>query len=128
MPLLDDQAVIARRGERVGHALVNRLPVVMDLVGLAVHQPRRPATTSAAADKADALVPEANAQQRELRPEMADDVVGDPAFAGRAGAGLITMCVGLNCSTSSTVTLSLRNTRIVQTAVEPPPTSAPGCR
>src|SRR5438045_898722 len=81
--LLDDQAVIARGGEGVGHSLINRAAVVVDLIGLAVHQSFR-ADDFGATDESDALMAQAHAQERQLWTEMADNIVGNPTFAGRA--------------------------------------------
>src|SRR5205823_2704839 len=83
--IADDQAVIAGRREGVGHAGVDRAAVVVDLIGLAVHEPGG-ALDDGAGGETDALVPEAHAEHRQLWAEMADDVVGHTALPRRAGA------------------------------------------
>ena len=83
---LDHQAVVAGGGERVFQAFVQVAVVVVDLVGLAVHQP-------AGADDlrperlADRLVPQAHAQQRNLPGKALDARHGNAGLVGRAGAG-----------------------------------------
>ncbi len=84
--LLDNEAVVARGGEGVGHAGVDRFAVVVDLVGFAVHEAFG-ANDFGAGDEADALVAEADAENGEIGAELSDDVVGDTALFGRAGAG-----------------------------------------
>ena len=84
---------------------------MVDLVGLAVHEPLGP-FDDRAADEADALMAQADAQHRKLGAEMADDVVADAAFARRAGAGGNDDVRRGKASISSSVTLSLRKTRI----------------
>ena len=84
--LLDDERVVARGRERAGHAVEQSLPVVIDARRLAVHQPRR-ARHHPAVDLAHALVAQADAEDRRHRPQAADDLVGDAAVVGRAGAG-----------------------------------------
>src|SRR5205085_1806265 len=62
--LLDDQTVISRGGEGVGHACVDGAAVVVDLIGLAVHQTFG-ADDLGAADEADALVAQTHAKRRQ---------------------------------------------------------------
>ncbi|MCY1176850.1 hypothetical protein D9M73_171370 [compost metagenome] len=60
--ILDDQRMIARRGERRGQAREHARSVMRDGRGLAVHQPA--AHHAAAEMLADCLMPQAHAQQR----------------------------------------------------------------
>ena len=78
--------MVARGGEGIGHADVNGAAVVVNLVGLAVHEAGG-ALDDGAADKADALMAQADAEHRELWSEVADDVVAHAAFPGGARAG-----------------------------------------
>ena len=57
-----------------------RPAVVVDLVGLAVHQPLGALDDVGAEGEADALVAEADAEHRELGAEVPDDVVADAAL------------------------------------------------
>src|SRR5205814_347285 len=67
-------------------AEVNRLAIVVNLVGFSVHQSAGALDDSAEA-VADALVAEADAEDGDFGGKMLDDVVGDAAFFGRARAG-----------------------------------------
>ena len=49
----------------------------------------------AAEDVADALVPEADAEQRRVRAEAPDDVIGNARLRRRAGAGRNADALGL---------------------------------
>ena len=81
-----DETVITGRGERIRHAFVKGATVVVDQIGLAVHQP-----FSSLDDRAEvianALMPQANTQNRQFRGEIFDDIVTDAALFRRAGAG-----------------------------------------
>src|SRR5690349_2224198 len=79
----DDERVVARRDERVLHAGVDALLVVEDLRGLAVHDARR-AHDAAAEHLTDALVTEADAEDRNLAGEPMDDIHRDAGFVRRA--------------------------------------------
>ena len=63
---VDAERVVARRGERARNPGEQVLPVVGDLVGLAVHRSRR-AADARAVHLGDALVAEAHAEQRHPR-------------------------------------------------------------
>ena len=83
---LDDERVIARGVEGIGHPGEEVFAIVLNGRGLPVHHPV--VHDDFAAERvSDALMAEADAEERELRAERADDVVGQPGFAGRAGAG-----------------------------------------
>jgi hypothetical protein len=82
----DDEAVIARGGQWIGEALENPLVVVVDLVGLAVHQPFGP-HDDAARRLANGLMAEADAEERDLAHEFLDALDGDAGFGRCAGAG-----------------------------------------
>ena len=82
----DDQAVIAGGGEGVGHAGVKCSAIMVNLVGLSVHE-FGGALDDGAGGEADALVAQADAQHGEQWAEVADDVIGDAPLARRAGAG-----------------------------------------
>ena len=82
----DNQAVVSCRSEGVGHSDVNRFSIVMDLIRFAVHEALG-ALDDRAADESDALVPQADAQDRQFGAKMADHIVAHPAFFWRAGAG-----------------------------------------
>ena len=83
---VDDQAVVADGLKGVGQAGEYALAVVVDRGGFAVPDFAGP-VHGGAVGVADALVAQADAQHRQPRPEMADDVVGDARLPGRAGAG-----------------------------------------
>ncbi len=83
---LDDEAVVARRLERVGQAAEDALTVVVDRRGLAVHD-ADVAHHLAAEDVADALVAETDAQDRRRGGEAFQHLVGNAGLARRAGAG-----------------------------------------
>ena len=81
---LDDERVVTGRGKRIGHVLEEILAVMPDGGGLAMHHAivhhhlrseRMP----------DALVPEADSEKGDERPERPDDVVGKAGFPGRTG-------------------------------------------
>jgi hypothetical protein len=59
---------------------------------------------------ADRLVPQADAQDRQLAGEVPDRLDRDARFRRRAGPGEITSRSGLRAAISSTVISSLRNT------------------
>jgi hypothetical protein len=82
----DDQAVVSRGGEGVGHAGVDGFAIVVDLVGFAVHEAGGSLDDCAGAET-DALMAQANAEQGDFGTEVADDLVGDTTFARGAGAG-----------------------------------------
>ena len=92
---VDDERVVARRGERVGQAREHAAAVVADARRLAVHHVRR-AHDLAAVDLADALVPEAHAEHGiPGGAELADRVVGHAGVLGAARAGRDEHRVGL---------------------------------
>ena len=82
---LDDQAMVAGRLERVGQAPVDALAVVVDQRGLAVHDPVG-ADDLRAEGVADALVAEADAQQRDPGAKRSTTSLEIPASSGRARA------------------------------------------
>ena len=65
---LDDQRMIARRRKRIGHAFEQILAVMLNRRGLAVHHAIIH-DHFRAEGVADALVPEANAEERDLLAE-----------------------------------------------------------
>ena len=71
--------------EGVGQAREHALAVVVDHGRLAVSDFAGP-VNGRAVRVADALVPQAHAQDRQLGTEMPDHVVGDTGLARRAGA------------------------------------------
>ena len=81
----DDEAVVAGGGEGIGKALEDPLPVVVNLVRLAMHQPFGP-DDDAAGRLADGLMPEANAEERNLAHELLDALDRDAGFGGCAGS------------------------------------------
>ena len=80
----DDEAVVARGGERVWQPLEDPLAVVVDLVGLPMHQPLGP-HDDAAGRLADGLMPQANAKQRQLAHELLNALDRNAGLARRAG-------------------------------------------
>ncbi len=73
--------MVPRGDEGVGEPGEDALAVVMDLRGLAVHQ-MRGRHDAAAVGLADALVPEADTEERDLPGERVDGVQADPAILG----------------------------------------------
>ena len=67
-----------------GEVCEDSLAVVQDGGGFAVHEAAG-ADDLSAKDVADALVPEADAEEGHTRPEGADDLVGDPGFLRGTG-------------------------------------------
>jgi len=82
----DHQGMIPGGGERVGHVFEQALPVVLDRRRFAMHYPiiDNDLTTEGVAD---ALVAQADAEERHFRSERANDVVGKAGFARRTGTG-----------------------------------------
>ena len=68
---LDDQRVVARGLKILRQAAKDRFAVVMNFAGLAVHHLRR-ANHAAAKRRADRLMPQANAENRNLPREALD--------------------------------------------------------
>ncbi len=83
---LDHQRVIARRGERVGQAVKHAGVVVMDRRGLTVHQ-LFGVNDASAEGLANALVPEAYTQNRNLSGEVLDRRDRDAGFVRCTRAG-----------------------------------------
>jgi hypothetical protein len=106
---LDRQRVVAHHGERIGQAGEHALALVMHGRGLAVHQ-LLGMHDLAAEGRADALVAEADAEQRDLAGELLDGATEMPASAGEHGPGEITMRSGFIAAISLSVIASLRNT------------------
>ena len=90
----DDERVVARGHEVLRQLAKNRFVVVMDAAGLAVHDFRR-ANDASAESVADGLMAQADAEQRNFAPELADDFDDDAGFFRRAGAGGNHDAVGL---------------------------------
>ena len=82
----DDEAVVTRGLERVWQAEKNSSPVVPNRGDLPVHQPIGP-DHPAVIDLADALMSQTNAEHRDLRPEMGDDLLGKSGLVGSTRAG-----------------------------------------
>lgn len=83
---LDHKAVISRGRERIGQVAEQVLIIVMDLVGLAVHQPA--ATDDLGAEcLTDGLVPQAHAQEWNLAGKTLDAGERNSSVIGRARAG-----------------------------------------
>ena len=89
----DDEGVVAGAGHRRGNAGEDGLAVVGDLAGLAVHQLRR-ADDVAAKGRADGLVPQTHAEDRNARAsilrqqrEVLDQRNGYARVLRGAGAG-----------------------------------------
>ena len=82
---LDHQAVVAGGLERVGQAAIDALAVVVDHEVLPC-MIRSARTILRAEGVADALVAQADAQQRDSGGEPVDHVVGDPRLQRRARA------------------------------------------
>ena len=80
---LHHQRVVAGGDEGIGQAGEDALPVVVDLRGLAVHQ-MRGGHDAAAVGLADALVAQADAEQRDLPGQLPDSRQADPAVFGPA--------------------------------------------
>ena len=107
----DDQRVVPRRDERPGEPAEHAAAVVLDRRRLAVHRDAG-AHDRAAEDRADRLVPEADAENRRRLPAAAGSrSIVMPASSGRPGPGEMTIRSGFAPTTSSTVTASLRTTR-----------------
>ncbi len=81
---VDDQGMIAHHGEGAGQAGEYALPPVVDLGGLTVHDV--PGADDVSAEGlADALVAQADAQDRDLAGETFDGGQRDARFIGGAG-------------------------------------------
>ncbi len=83
---LDRQRVVARRRERVRQALEQALAGMMDRAGLAVHEGLG-ADDVAAEGLAHGLVPEADAQDRQILGGAAQQGQADPRLIRRARTG-----------------------------------------
>ena len=91
---LDDQGVVAGRGERRRQALEDVGVMMEDRRGLAVHEVRGTDDVTAE-DMADGLVTEAHAEDRLLAGEGLDHRTRDAGFGGRARAGRDHHAVGV---------------------------------
>ena len=88
----DDKRMITRGGKWIWQSGENARPVVMDLRGLAVHQPIRVDNLSAKSFR-DALVTQANAEQGHGRREPAHDLFAYSRFGGSSRSrGDANMC------------------------------------
>ena len=94
---LDDERMIARGRKRIGHALEQVQAVVFDERGFAMHHPVVHDHVGAEG-VADALVAEADAEQRNLRPERADDFIRETGLARRTRAGRNEDAFGVECA------------------------------
>jgi hypothetical protein len=83
---LNDQAVVARGFERIGHALEQIAIVVKNAIDLAVHQPFGPHNSSTRG-LADRLMSQTNAQHRQLAGKSRDALAGNAGLSRRAGPG-----------------------------------------
>ena len=79
---LDDQGMVTRGGERVGETLKNGPAIVGDLAGLAVHDFRRKPHL-AAEGLPEALVAQADAENRQTAGEFADQLQADARLRRR---------------------------------------------
>ncbi len=104
-----DQRVVARGHEVLRQLAKDRLVVVMDAAGLAVHEVRG-ANDLAAEGVADGLMTQADAQKRNLAGEAPDDVDADAGILGHARAGRDDDALGFLAAISSRVIWSLRRT------------------
>ncbi len=93
---VDNQAVIAGAGNRIGQLAEHALVVVVNRRDFAVHQ-RFGAYGVAAEGLADGLMAEADAHNRQFAGEMADGVYRNTGFFGGAGAGADNEIVGREC-------------------------------
>jgi hypothetical protein len=75
--------MVAGGFERIGNIPKERIAVVLDGRGLAVHQAGCP-DNFAAKDLTDALVTEADTQDRNARPKLADDIPRNTSIRGIA--------------------------------------------
>jgi hypothetical protein len=91
---LDHEAVITGGLKRIVDALKQGAAVVADLIDLAVHESTR-ADDLSAEGLADGLMPQADAQDRQLAGEFGDTFDRDAGFAGGAGTGRDNEPVGL---------------------------------
>ncbi len=83
---INQQAVITRGDHGIGDVVEDSLPVVLNVVGLAVHQPFG-ANNGHAESLPDRLVPQANAQQRQFSGEVLYAFDRNPGLGGSARAG-----------------------------------------
>jgi len=79
----DDQRVVTRRVERIAEAGEDASAIVVDRRNFPVHDPGV-ADDLAAEGMADALMPEADAEDRYRRREFLKYIVGNPGFLRRA--------------------------------------------
>src|SRR5688572_20782506 len=80
----DDARVVPRRLEGSGEAREQAAIIVLNARGLPVHRPPG-AHNPRSVCRADALVAEADAEDRRRGPEAPNHVRGDPRFPGRTG-------------------------------------------
>src|SRR6516162_6183142 len=73
----NNQRMIPRRFERVWQPVEDAITLVKDRRGLPVHQSGGPHDLTAI-DMTDALVPKADSQDWNSRPELPDEFVADP--------------------------------------------------
>src|SRR6185436_5731109 len=83
---LDRERVVARRGESVRDRREYALAVVSHARDLAMHDARCP-DYSTAESLPDRLMAQADAEDRDLAPELRDGAEGNAGFVGRAGTG-----------------------------------------
>lgn len=83
---LNHQGMIAHGAEGIFYAAKNRQRIMSDIGQLAMHDHRR-AHNPGAKSRADRLMPEANAQDRDARTEVLDCRARDAGLLGRARAG-----------------------------------------
>src|SRR5437016_1633875 len=81
----DDKGMVTRRLERIGKLGENAGVVVPDRRSFSMHQALR-RDDLAAENRADALMAEADAEDRHLRAELANDFVADPSVLRPARA------------------------------------------
>src|SRR5579871_392079 len=83
---LDDQRMVARGLERLGQAAKDALPGVMNARNLAMHD-AVVADDLAAESRTDALMAQADTQDRDLPGEALNERHAHARLVGRAGAG-----------------------------------------
>jgi len=103
----DDEGVVAGGHEGLGQATEDPRAAVVDLRGLPVHQGGR-RDDPPAEDLPDALVAEADAEDRDRAAQGGDHLHGDAGVVGTARPGEIKMASGASALMPATEIASLR--------------------